>query len=211
MEDGFIKKSTHVRKVYLLIYIISSLLLTALTITTISLEDWFTYCYWDFGLTKASTILKDSAFKNEDTIADVRKDSCHGLKDEIQNECPKFCDYPTRFEVAGALILFVSIVSVIPQVFSMFYHLLRYRRGDFKFRSITCLILLSFCLQFVAFLGYYFISGFVKIDSVSNEKIQKKSPNDFEWKAGLILYVCLIILQFFLALFGMLITRKGFK
>ena len=211
MEDAFIKGSSRVSKAFLIGYIVASVCLIALTITTISLERWFTYCYWDFGLTKATTILKDSAFKNEDTIADVRKDSCHGLKDEIQNECPDFCDYPTRIEIAGAIILFVTIVSVISQIFSLFYHILRLRRADFKLKSITCLIILSSCLQLVAFLAYYFISGFVKIDSVSNKKIQKESPNDFKWKEGLILYTILVCLQFLLAVFGILTTRKGFK
>ena len=211
MEDGFIKESNRVNKGFLIGYIAANACLIAMTITTISLEKWFTYCYWDFGLTKVKTILKDSAFKNEDTIADVRKDSCHGLKDEIQRECPHFCDYPTRFEIAGAIIMFVTIVSVISQIFCLFYHVLRLRRADFKFRSITCLMVLSACLQLVAFIVYYFISGFINIDSVSNKKIQKESPNDFEWKGGLILYTCLVCLQFILAVFGILTTRKGFK
>ena len=103
----------------------------------------------------------------------------HGLKDEIQRECANFCDYPTRFEVAGAIIMFVTIVSVISQIFCLFYHVLRLRRADFKFKSITSLMVLSPCLK-SGFLVYYFISGFIKINSVSNKKIQKESPNDFK-------------------------------
>ena len=211
MEEDLIKNSTPVRKLYLLIYIVSSLVLIAMTIVSISLEEWFTYCYWNFGLTKASTILANSAFKNEQTIADVRKDACHGLKEEIQDECPHFCNFPTRLEVAGALILFLTIVSVISQIFSLFYHVVRYRRIDLRFSCIWFLILLTFLLQFSGFLGYYLIGGFVSMDSVTNKEFQKDSPNDFEWKAGLIMYTTVLCLQFALMIFGQIFTRKGFK
>lgn len=182
-----------------------------MTIISISLEEWFTYCYWNFGLTVASTTLSNSAFKNEQTIADVRKDACHGLKDEIQDECPHFCDFPTRFEIGGALILFVVIISIISQIFSLFYHVLRYRRMDIRFDCIWFLIALSFLLQFIGFIGYYFICGFIGMKSVTDKETQKDSPNDFEWKGGLILYTIVWSLQFVLMVFGEIFTRKGFK
>lgn len=211
-EEVLLKVSTPVSKKYLLIYIFSSILLIAFTIVAISLHDWFTYCYWNFGLVRASTFLHNSPFKNEDTISDVRADACYGLKDTTENECGKFCDFPTRFELGGAFILLFTIISVVSQTFTLFYHFLRYKRKDFKLGAIGFLICFTFALQFVGFIGYYFIAGFILIKNVSGHKrIGDSLPKDFEWRAGMVIYLILFVLQLGLMIFGLIFTKRGFK
>ena len=211
MEQEFFKSPRPVRKLYLLLYIFSAISLIAVTITALSLHEWFTYCYWNFGLVRASTTQKDSAFKNQNTIADVRAGSCYGLKDTIQAECPSFCNFPTRFELGGAFIIILSIISIISQIFSVFYHFLRYKKADFQLSSINFLICFTFSLQFVGYLGYYFIGGFVSLKGTHNIRLDSIDPTDFEWKAGNILFVILLVAQFSLMMFGLFFTSKAFK
>lgn len=213
-EQPLLKFSTPVKKVYLGGYIVASFTLIALTIAAVSLSEWYTYCYWDFGLVRANTFLKNSAFRSEDTISDVRADSCYGLKDTIEDACPDFCKFPLRFELAGALLILLTIVSILSQIFSTFYHFVRYRRLDFKLKSARFLVIFTFTLQFAAFMGYYFIAGFYALKDTKNTKsadLQGDETKHFEWKAGMGMYLTLVVLQFLLMIFGLIFTAKGFK
>ena len=209
--DVLLKRSPPINQKYILVYILSSLALIVYSIVSVSMNQWYTYCFWDFGLVKAETILHNSPYKNEDTISDVRVDNCYGLKDTIERECPDFCDFPTRFEFAGAFILICTVISVIIQIFTSFYHFLRYKRRDFKKDNMMCLMIVIFILQFIGFIGYYFMAGFVSLKDVTTDQIGAYDANSFEWKAGMGMYISLFILQFGLMIFGLLFTRKGFS
>jgi hypothetical protein len=220
MFEELEEKSPTVEKKYLLLYTIGSLVLIILTLISVSLDEWYTYCYWNFGLIKASTFIEGSAFRNEQVIADVRADACYGLKYTIELDCPNFCDYPYRFEFGGAFILLSTIIALIVQIFTFFHHLVKLRRPDFKQSNIAILMIVIFLLDFIGFIGYYFISGFVDLKSVDNVQdpdegvLTQTSSNDpvnFEWKTGMPMYLVLIILQFFLMIFGIIFTRKGFS
>ena len=105
-----------------------------------------------------------------------------------------------------------TIISVVVQIFTLFYHFLRYKRRDYTHSSMTCLLCTAFTLQFVGFLGYYFIAGFISLKDVNkSQKVGDEDPKDFKWLAGIPIYLSLFILQGGLMLFGLFFTRKGFK
>jgi hypothetical protein len=212
MEDELVKGESKapVNKLWFSIYMLGSAALVAYTIVAVSLNQWFQYCYWQFGLIHADTFLKNSAFKSEDTISDVRADSCYGLKQTVESECPKFCDFPTYFEFAGFFILTFTILGIICQIFALFYHVLRFRRESVRVRFIVLLQGAPFVLEFVGFIGYYSIGRFYAIESTKDLEIQNDRPKDFEWMGGMPIFVSVFVLQLGLMVLGIMKTRKTF-
>ena len=188
------------------LYVISSFAIIILKIVDLALHNWFTYCWWDFGLIYGGTFTSFKNFQNENSINDVQNDACESIRALVSKYCPSFCEYISNFEEAGLAMMFFGVISIVAEVICLAFHLWNFFYHSFRFKKIWAIMALPKFLYILGFLIWFGVSKPHSINSVhSGPRIE-----GFKFKEGFYLAIIILVLDMLLMLYGLLKTRKAF-
>ena len=195
-------------KFHILIYIGSTLVLGLFAIIDLALQEWFKYCYFNFGL-----IYGDSTFdgySNENTISDIKDDFCNGgaIETYIKNACPGFCDNVDHFQTAGGLMIAFSIFTFIGFCFTLIMHIMLLCRKRISFRFSWLFMILPFVSYFAGFVFYCIAADTSNIKGVKKAPPQVSNPKNFKWEGGMIFAVIIIVFLCANMVHGLIFTKR---
>jgi len=191
-----------------LIYIVAGLVLFAAVIVNLSLHTWFSYCLWNYGLVYGSSHHDYSYhFSDESSLADIKSDACGSIRDDIQRECPRFCDYINYFMSAGGIMLFCGIASLIFLLFSVFFHYWKKDKPSFHMKGIWVFVCFPSAFYIIGLVLYCIVGDFANLETTDKGKDDVK---DFEMKGGLIMAIVLCVMHLALMTYSLLTTIKSF-
>lgn len=195
-------------RVHLMVYIGVQVVLIALIITCLALNEWFKYCFWEFGLVYAHSFYPSLQEANDDTtIADVRSDFCD-QDTWVDNYCPEFCSYISGFQSAGGFMVFIGVITLLCAVTTVVFHALALAGRPLKHWLVWVWLSLPGTLWLLGTIIYGGVTNLVGINSVHRDKDLR--AKDAEVKGGLVLCALIVVFQAFLLLYAMLTTRKAF-
>ena len=196
-----------VRKRHHIAHIIISIIVILATSIDMALNTWFSYCWWNFGLARASSFTTFSNLKNESTISDVNSDVCESLRALVEENCPNFCNYINGFEIGGVFMILFGIMSLIFHVICVLFHAWSSFKVEFKFKKIGVFLVLPSCFYII---GIIFYNGFINFLSIDKPNTKTNETRDLEIKFGFYLSIALVPLNLFLSAYGLLKTRIAF-
>ena len=195
-------------RVHLIVYISVQVILTALTITSLALHEWFKYCFWDFGLVYAHSFYPSVQEVYADTtIADVRSDWCD-QDTGVDDYCPEFCTYVSGFQSAGGFMVFIGVVTILSALTTVALHALALAGRPLKHWLVWVWLSLPGAIWLLGTIIYGGVTNLAGVETVHRTKVLR--PKDAEARSGLILCAVLVVLQGFLLLYALLTTRKAF-
>jgi hypothetical protein len=206
IESRYLAHRT-VRKRHHIGFIVLSIVNIVLISVDLSMKSWFRYCWWDFGLSYAFSFATFTNLKNENSIDDVISDVCGALKGLVESNCPSFCTYVDKFQLAGALMIFFGVLSLVFNFIGILLHLWSFFKVQFKFRTIWVFIFSPF---FFYLLGTVIYSGLVNITNIESPTTNRFETSAPELKTGFYLNFSIIPFSALLALYGLCKTRIAF-
>ena len=195
-------------RLHLIIYSSVQLVLIVLLIICLALNDWFKYCFWEFGLVYAHSFrwrIRD--VYDDTTISGVRDDWCED-SDSVEYFCPSFCTYISSFESAGGFMVFIGVVTLLSAVATVVMHVLALFGRPLKHWLVWVWMPLPAGLWLLGTVIYGGVTNLAGIDDVRGH--HPYDPKNAEVEGGLILCAILVVLQCFLLLYGLLTSRKAF-
>ena len=200
------------------VYLGLQLCLVTLAVVNLSLNRWFSYCWWDFGLFSSQSFYDyDSQFSDENSISQVKSDVCSDqvTKDFVQNFCPSFCTYVDNFEAAGVLMLCFALLSLvfICIVFGLHVVLVIRRRGGREYENelIVMWQILPSLAYFLSFVLYLLACNLAFLEKVHpNDLEDHTAPVNPELGPGVSLGIAVTSLFILVTVYGLITTRKEF-
>jgi len=199
------------RPLYLFAFL--QLAVVALVLLSLSIPDWFDYCWFQFGVGSARSLsLPGSDF--EEHLYALHYTLCHWMPDSVpEQHCPGFCAGIKRLDHASGALLFFLVYSAGLGLVSAVLHLYITRAKDFQCPSIRLLIASPALMMITGFGVYCVIADFQSFKPVSKDHnlCEGSGPIDFQPQWGLLLSAALVMLQTLTVLYGFIVTSKRFK
>lgn len=189
-----------------LFYIVLSFLVIAVKITDLSLQVWFKYCWWQFGLITASSITNYTNLENETLIIDVENSACRSLKPLVKYYCPEFCDNIVKIEHAGYCMLIFGIFSMITESICLGFHVWNLYHKESHFDRIWALIVIPKLLFALGFVIWY---GLIDPENIKYIE-HKHQARPFELFEGFYVACAVLALDFCLMIYGLRWTQRAF-
>ena len=187
--------------------------IVGLIILSLSVPDWFDYCWFQFSVSSAKSIsLSGSDF--EEHLYVLHYSLCQWMPDCVpEKHCPGFCNTVKRLEHASGALLFFMVYSAGLGLISAVLHLYITRVKNFQCPSIRLLIASPALMLVTGFGVYCVIADFGSIESVTQDHslCEGNSPKDFTPQWGLLLSASLVLLQVVTVVYGVIETSKRFK
>lgn len=196
-----------VRKRHNIIYIILATISVLILAVSLGYHKWFAYCWWDFGLTYASTFTPYSNFENETSVSEVYSDSCQSLKTFVEDNCPDFCTYIQNFEAGGIIMIIFGSLSLLFQSICILFHVWSYFKVQFKFDRIWIFLVLP-CILYMIGLCVY--CGLTNIPQIKSPNSQSPEAKNAELKFGFYFSFAVLGYVILLAIYGYFKTRIAF-
>ncbi|CAG9333249.1 unnamed protein product [Blepharisma stoltei] len=197
-----------IRHTYHYAYLAASLVMITLIIIDLALHEWFTYCLWNFGLVYASSWTGRKLWDGASSISDVKDDACGSYKLYVESSCPGFCEHIDNFIGAGGTMLAFGIAAILFNLIAMGLVIWRMRHPSFRFEIATLFFIMPTLQYFLAFIIFYGVAEIPELEEV--HKIGNINPHEYGMAGGMILAIVIIILQFSLMIYSLMVTRKAF-
>lgn len=185
----------------------------ALIIVSLSVPDWYDYCWFQFGVGSARSLsLPGSDF--EEHLYVLHYTLCSWMPQSVpETHCPEFCAGVKRLEHASGALLFFLVYSAALGLISAVLHLYITRAKDFQCPSIRLLIASPALMMITGFGVYCVIAEFQSFKKVHKDPTlcEGSEPVDFTPQWGLLLSASLVMLQTLTVLYGFIETSKRFK
>jgi hypothetical protein len=196
-----------VRKRHHIVFIVCSIIQMLSIAISMALHNWFSYCWWDFGLVYANSFTTFTNFNNEQTISDVNSDACQSLRILVEQNCPHFCDYLPKIEVGGIFMILFGTLSLIFYLVGILFHVWSFFKVQFKFKKIWVFLVLPSVMYITGAIIYNCSIDILGIDRPDTSRFEVKAP---EAKVGL--YFCWVIspASVILSVYGLKTTRAAF-
>lgn len=186
-----------------LIYIVGAVILLVLSTVALALNDWVTYCFYQFGLTKVWLKNGDDISGDTSTIGDLRDLLCTGeLESVVDGFCPDFCSNILHMKHAGGAMLGLGIASILLLAGSGVIFALGFFGKHVNSLLATIVAMLPAVFWIAGLAVYIGISDFPAFDSTSN------GATDLGFDGGFGLACAVAGLLIVLALLGMVFSRK---
>lgn len=88
-------------------------IVASMIIVSLSLNTWFSYCYFDWGLTVIDSNNTDFTDKlgGSGNYQDVDEELCENFEEIIEAACSGFCKNSRRFRIAGIIMVVLGSIS----------------------------------------------------------------------------------------------------
>jgi len=196
----------------LLTYLIGASVVGSLSFFNLVKKNWFSYCFWNFGLAEAETVEEISIGLNKTyhakqvfELEELRADLCVQQDGYVEVYCPKFCDYIYDFQASGMIMVFCGVMTLIFVMVSVTSAILSYH-------SQGCCAFNPSPIPFVFYslgVGVYFFS--VKMRSFEKTADMAGIPTiDYQVSHGFVFAGVLVIAHFLVMLYGYFSLKKLF-
>jgi len=188
-------------KCYLVIYVVFAMILLILTIVDASQNNWYEYCFWNFGLEDADPIDSD---EDTQTIGYFQDEVCSRDETFYSSACPGVCDHLKAFQHGGKVMTSLMIVSSFATLCSGALHALAIC-GRYSLRY--------FYIVWVSLAMLAWLSGIIAygiITNIASFDDTKGSASNVEVKGGVGLCIFLVVFHLAVTIYAFIFTRKAF-
>lgn len=189
-----------------LIYIAGVVVLLILSVVALALNDWVTYCFYQFGLTKVWLKNGDDLSGDTSTIGDLRDVLCiNELESNIDHFCSGFCSNTLHMKHGGGAMLGLGIASILLLAGSGAVFVLGSFGKHINAQVVSIAVVLPALLWVAGLAVYIGVSDFPAFDDASN------GATNVEFDGGFALACAVAGLLIALALLGVVLSRKLFN
>lgn len=200
-----------VRKVqgrsHMIAYLVLSSASLLLGIINLSLPVWLHYCWWDFGLFKASNTSRIADFASKSSISDLHHDVCGSLKSYVERSCPDACNYLDNLSYAGYFIVVFGSIALVANaggILLVFCKLFK-KRIRAEFNLIFIVPFVSWLFGFSVYAGVAHLGRF---EGVRNKDKFNFDADDYEVKVGAAIAITLVLVYLVEAVYAWLVVRR---
>jgi hypothetical protein len=180
-------------KIHIGIYITSVFILGVFCVIDLALHEWFDYCFWNIGLVYATSIFNESSLASAYT-------TCDDNRENIEMICPNACSNIQHFEIAGGMMITMSVFSLIGLILLAIMHIVLLCGKKINYRF-------AWLIMFVPFLTY--LGGLVIYCAIANTvNLQTYYGPSFDMKGGMIFAIIIIIFMAVNLVHGIIFTRR---
>lgn len=203
--------NSNLRRGHIVFYITINVIICILTILNLSLQHWFEYCWWHFGLVNVDSTSEYDQLEDWNTLAELRDEVCGSKQSDFEKYCPNICDNVYNITYAGGFMIFTGILVLLSSSWTIFLHVKLYQKPHFRVTFVGKYIMLPFIFYFLGILCYIGIINLPDLEKVHQYDLESEdAPSDLEYNLGLGLGICNVAITGFVMLYGICVTWKTF-
>ena len=203
------------------LYLVVSLLTIGTTCVCLALQDWFTYCFWDWGLAQVSAnqdlVSFTSGVKTFDkgdtwTYNEFKSDFCSGVtKSAFEMACPKMCSYRSDVMEANFYMLAFGAFTLLVLAVNALLHFIALCKNGTKCSTMPVLLVLPTLSFLAGFVVYIVLGGMTDFKGTKGSiGGMDTGAEDSELGPGIILGIVLIVVNSVLTVIGLVYTKHAF-
>ena len=180
---------------------------------TLRYEDWFRYCWFQFGLLSAKNIrLSGTIHLSLDKLHLLLCDPTNDYYDTTTYYCPDFCVRMEAVERGSGILLFFIVLSVATATISLILHVFKALHLTFQLKYARLVTVLPFISLLVGAIVYVSVTGFGLYENVVTTRLCKGDvPLNLDMSLGSLFALVLLIAQLLTSLFGFQCSGKEFR
>jgi hypothetical protein len=204
---------SNINRVHLYVYMALEVFLGFFIILSLSLDKWFNYCVFSFGIHRIYTI--DSDAGSTDRFISELQDTCDDYDNAFEAVCEDLCDNIDRLRSASDAIISMSAFTLFLIFVTLVLYYTRLVKPDFRI-SIRNSIISGFLFNFLQLILYVFglilyggIGQMHNYDDPDCDYAGGADCDDFTVRGGLAIAIVTAILMLPISIYGFFATRKA--